>query len=223
MGQKVNPKALRLGIVDNWDSVWYDNYNYKNKILEDYQIRNFLTKELSRAGVSTIKIFRKAENLQIKADVARPGVVFGKSNIDVEFLLVDLKKLINQKNITLDIIETKNPDSNAHLLSAWISGQIEKRIPFRRAMKMAIQKCLKSGAKGVKVSCSGRLGGIEIARCEWYKEGKIPLHTIRSNVQYSLNEAHTTYGKIGVKVWIYHGDKHRSKGIKNAQPKENQI
>ncbi len=211
MGQKTNPKALRLGIADEWDSVWYDSANYSKKIMQDFIIRNYLNEELSRAAVTKIKILRKSDHLEIVPVVARPGVIFGKTNIDLELITKELRDKLKITNLKITIEENKNPDANAKLLSTWICGQIEKRIPFRRAMKMAIQKCLKSGAKGVKVSCSGRLGGIEIARCEWYKEGKIPLHTFRSIIDYSFNEALTTYGKIGVKVWIYHGDKLKTK------------
>tara|TARA_B100000427_G_scaffold101850_1_gene84046 strand:+ start:3558 stop:4220 length:663 start_codon:yes stop_codon:yes gene_type:complete len=206
MGQKTNPKALRLGITDDWDSVWYDFYNYSDKVIEDLTIRTFLKQELSRAGVSLINIKRKSDQLEVNVVCARPGVIFGKSGIDLDIVNEQLRKKIKQKNLILNIIENKAPDATAALISSWICGQIEKRIPFRRAMKSAMQKCLKSGVNGVKVSCSGRLAGIEIARCEWYKEGKIPLHTLRAKIDYSFNEALTTYGKIGVKVWLYKGE-----------------
>tara|TARA_B100000427_G_scaffold138364_1_gene115102 strand:+ start:3454 stop:4119 length:666 start_codon:yes stop_codon:yes gene_type:complete len=206
MGQKANPKALRLGITDDWDSTWYDFYNYSDKLLEDFKIRNFLKSELSRAGISSINILRKSDQLEVNVICARPGIIFGKTGIDLEIVNEQLSKLINQKNLVINIVENKSPDATASLIAAWICGQIEKRIPFRRAMKSAMQKCLKSGVNGVKVSCSGRLAGIEIARCEWYKEGKVPLHTLRANIDYSFNEALTTYGKIGVKVWLYKGD-----------------
>ena len=220
MGQKANPKALRLGITDNWDSTWYDFYNYYDKLLEDFKIRNFLKLELTRAGISSINILRKSDQLEVNVVCARPGIIFGKTGIDLEIVNEQLSKLINHKNLVINIVENKSPDASAPLIAAWICGQIEKRIPFRRAMKSAMQKCLKSGVNGVKVSCSGRLAGIEIARCEWYKEGKVPLHTLRANIDYSFNEALTTYGKIGVKVWLYKGDvikKNKGKLVENVK------
>tara|TARA_B100000427_G_scaffold329816_1_gene348088 strand:+ start:3445 stop:4116 length:672 start_codon:yes stop_codon:yes gene_type:complete len=222
MGQKTNPKALRLGITQGWDSTWYDFYNYSDKVLEDFKIRNFLKTELSRAGVSLIDIKRKSDQLEINVVCARPGIIFGKTGLDLEVINEQLRKKIKQNNMVINIVENKSPDATAALISAWICGQIEKRIPFRRAMKSAMQKCLKSGVNGVKVSCSGRLAGIEIARCEWYKEGKIPLHTLRAKIDYSFNEALTTYGKIGVKVWLYKGDvikKENNKGLQEVYVK----
>ena len=208
MGQKVNPKSFRLGISDEYDSVWYDIDKYSNKILEDFQIRLYLKKELQRAGVIKIQILRKTEQVEVKVTVSRSGVVFGKKGIDINFLKEDLKNKINSK-IILNVLQLDNPDCSAKHISSWVCSQIEKRVPFRRAMKMAIQKCLKAGANGVKISCSGRLGGVEIARTEWYKEGKIPLHTLRAIIDYSFNEALTTYGKTGVKVWIYKGESNK--------------
>ena len=205
MGQKTNPKSFRLGITQEWDSVWFNLDNYSDNVLEDFKIRDFLSTELQRAGVSNIVIFRKAEQTEANVTVSRPGIIFGKSGLDLDIVKKQLSKLLKKK-VGVNIIENKSPDSTASLLSSWICTQIEKRVPFRRAMKMAIQKCLKSGANGVKVSCSGRLAGVEIARCEWYKEGKIPLHTLRAKIDYAFNEALTTFGKIGVKVWIYKGD-----------------
>ena len=221
MGQKVNPKAFRLGVTEDWDSVWFEEANYKNNILEDFKIRNFVKKELARSGVSKVKILRKADQLDVLVTVARPGVIFGKSNIDLELIIEELSHLINRK-LSIKIIENDNPDCTADLIAAWICGQIEKRVPFRRAMKMGMQKCLKSGANGVKILSSGRLGGVEIARSEGYKEGKVPLHTIRAIVDYSFKEALTTYGKIGVKVWIYKGEKLKNKEtVKSALSKKN--
>ncbi len=222
MGQKAKPKSLRLGITDDWDSIWYDTYNYNKKVLEDFKIRNYLKAEFSRAGVSSITVKRKSDQIEVNVHVARSGMIFGKAGLDIEFITADLKKKIKQTNLVINIIELKNPDTNAALIAAWICGQIEKRIPFRRAMKMAMQKSLKSGVNGVKVSCAGRLGGIEIARCEWYKEGKIPLHTLRAKIDYAFDEALTTYGKIGVKVWLYKGEKIITKGIqeKDVKPKK---
>ena len=221
MGQKVNPKAFRLGITEDWDSIWFEESNYKNNILEDFEIRKFIKAELSRAGISKVKILRKADQLDVLVTAARPGVIFGKSNIDLDFIVEELQKKINRK-LSIKIIENENPDCTAELIASWVCGQIEKRVPFRRAMKMAIQKCLKSGANGVKILSSGRLGGVEIARSEGYKEGKVPLHTLRAIVDYSFKEALTTYGKIGVKVWIYKGEQLKSKElVKSAESKEN--
>jgi small subunit ribosomal protein S3 len=206
MGQKANPKSLRLGISDDWESTWYDFYNYSDKVMQDYVIRNYLNNEFSRCGVSSIRINRKSDQIDVIVTVSRPGVIFGKNSMDLDLIRLDLSKKINVKNLVINILENKSPDATASLVASWICSQIERRIPFRRAMKSAIQKCLKSGVNGVKVSCSGRLAGIEIARCEWYKEGKIPLHTLRANIDYSLKKADTLYGTIGVKVWLYKGD-----------------
>jgi small subunit ribosomal protein S3 len=206
MGQKVNPKAFRLGVVADWDSVWFDDKTYYKKTLQDYKIRKFLNIELFKAGISKIVIKRKSDFLDIYVSAARPGIIFGAGTIDLEVVSAQLKKIIQDTKLVIHIQEIKNPDSTAPLLAAWICAQIEKRVPFRRAMKMALQKCLKSGSQGVKVACAGRLAGIEIARTEWYKEGKIPLHTIRANIDYSAQNAQTTYGIIGVKVWIYKGE-----------------
>ncbi len=220
MGQKVNPKALRLGFIgaDDWDSVWFDDKLYSEKILQDAKIRKFLNSELNKAGVASIKIKRKADHLDIYVSVARPGIIFGAGSIDLEIISKEVKSLLNIQNLVIHIIELKQPDSDANLLCAWICSQIEKRVPFRRVLKMAIQKSLKSGAKGVKVSASGRLAGIEIARTEWYKEGKIPLHTLRANISYSAQNAFTTYGIIGIKVWIYKGEVTKEK---NQELKQN--
>ncbi len=208
MGQKVNPKALRLGFlgVDDWDSVWFDDKSYAHKVIEDSKIRKFLNTELVKAGVAKIQIKRKADHLDVYVSVARPGMIFGAGSIDLEVINKQLKKHIKIQNLVIHIVELKQPDTDATLLCAWICSQIEKRVPFRRVLKMAIQKSLKSGSKGVKVSASGRLAGIEIARTEWYKEGKIPLHTLRANISYSAQDSYTTYGIIGIKVWIYKGE-----------------
>ena len=222
MGQKVNPKGFRLGVTEESDSIWYDFDNYSEKVYEDFIIRNFIKKELSRAAISAIQIKRKSDNIEVVVHSARTGVIFGKSGIDIDLLSLDLKKLIKRDVVIITIKENKKPDSSANLLASWICGQIEKRVPFRRAMKMAMQKSLKSGVNGVKVSCSGRLGGIEIARCEWYKEGKIPLHTLRAKVDYAFDEALTTYGKIGVKVWLYKGEQLQTSSV-NLEVEKNNV
>lgn len=223
MGQKTRPKALRLGITDNWDSNWYDYSSYGEKVLQDYNIRASLKKDLNRAGIDRILINRKSDSLQIDVYVSRSGLILGKAGLDMDSIKTSLEKKLQLKNISLNIIDIKSADSSASLLSAWICSQLEKRIAFRRAMKMSMQKALKAGVKGVKVACKGRLGGIEIARCEWYKEGKIPLHTLRADIDYSFSEANTTYGKIGVKVWLFKGEKLRRDELEvsNVKSKKN--
>jgi small subunit ribosomal protein S3 len=220
MGQKVHPKLFRLGITDDWDSIWFEEDGYKKNLLEDYIIRKFLNNELSRAGLSKLRILRKSDQLEVHALVSRPGIIFGKSSLDLEVITDQLQKKIKKK-LSIKIIENNNPDNTATLLASWICAQIEKRVPFRRAMKMGMQKCLKSGAKGVKILSSGRLGGVEIARSEGYKEGKVPLHTLRAEIDYALKEAKTTYGIIGVKVWIYKGEKINRKESELVKPKKN--
>lgn len=205
MGQKVNPKLMRLGIVKDWENTWFAIDDYPSLVLEDFYIRNLLKRELSRAAVSDIKINRMSDYIEIIVKVARPGVIFGKNGLDLDVYKEDFMKRTGRR-VNIKIVEEKRPDVSARLLSLWVAGQIEKRIPFRRAMKMAVQRALKSGAEGIKVYCSGRLGGVEIARSEWYREGRVPLHTLRANIDYSFTEALTTYGKIGVRVWIYKGD-----------------
>ena len=175
--------------------------------LEDLYIRDMIKSNFSRAGVSDIKIKRMSDYIEVIVKVARPGVIFGKSGIDLNFYKEHIVKKTGRR-VNIRIVEEKTPDKSSRLLSLWIAGQIEKRVPFRRAMKMAIQRAMKSGAEGVKVYCSGRLGGVEIARSEWYREGRVPLHTLRADIDYSFTEAITTYGKIGVRVWIYNGDKY---------------
>ena len=205
MGQKANPTVLRLGIVKDSDSQWFATADYKTFVMQDYTIRNFIQKELARAGVANISIKRKSDNILIDVQVGRPGVIFGKNGIDLNFHKKYIKKLTG-KSVNISIIEEKSPDTNAALLGLWVTGQLERRIPFRRAMKMAVQRALKAGAKGVRIACAGRLGGVEIARSEWYREGKVPLHTLRADIDYKFTEANTTYGKIGVKVWVYKGE-----------------
>jgi small subunit ribosomal protein S3 len=205
MAQKTHPKLFRLGVSQNWDSSWYSEVNYSKYLFEDHQIRKFITNEFSRAFLSRILINRKSEFIEVTIHVARPGIIFGKSGIDLKFSTEQLKKKLN-RNISIKVVEDKFPDKSAKLLSDFVANQIERRVPFRRAMKSAIQRAMKSGAYGVKVLCSGRLGGVEIARSELYKEGSIPLHTMRAVIDYSLSLASTTYGIIGVKVWLNKGE-----------------
>jgi small subunit ribosomal protein S3 len=205
MGQKANPKSLRLGIIKDWDATWFGTKDYSELLFEDHQIRLVLNEALNRAGISHIQINRKATLIEIVLHVARSGVLTGKKGLDMGPIKDEIKKKIG-KEVSIVVVDEKQPDVNAKLLSEWIAIQLEKRSAFRRAMKMAVQKALKSGAKGIKINCSGRLGGAEIARSEWSREGKVPLHTFRADIDYAFSEALTTYGKIGVKVWVYKGE-----------------
>jgi len=206
MGQKVHPRSIRLGIVKDWDCNWFADASYPALVLEDLAIRKFLKDEFQRAGVARIIINRKAQVTEAIVYVARPGILFPKSgNNDLSLV----QEALNKKHgcsVRITIIEQPNPEANAKLIADWIVAQLEKRVAFRRAMKMAMQKALKSGALGIKCLCSGRLGGVEIARREGYREGKVPLHTLRADIDYAFSEALTTYGKIGVKVWVYNGE-----------------
>ncbi|MCL4496970.1 MAG: 30S ribosomal protein S3 [Candidatus Acidulodesulfobacterium ferriphilum] len=209
MGQKVNPTGLRIGINQSWNSIWYSDRNYSTFLHEDLKIRDFLKKKLYSAGVSKINISRKAEKLIIDIYTARPGMIYGKKgSSEFENLKTELARLIKIKNkdININIIEVKKPEIDATLVAEGIASQLEKRIAFKRAMKKSVSMALKSGAKGIKITCGGRLAGAEIARAEWYREGRVPLHTLRADINYGTAEANTTYGKIGIKVWIYKGD-----------------
>jgi small subunit ribosomal protein S3 len=206
MGQKVNPVGLRLGINKNWDSRWYPVAGtVPSNIGEDYKIRKFLKKELYYAGISQIVIERTAKKLRVTVVAARPGIIIGKKGADIEKLKDRLKKLVG-KDINVNIKEERRPQSSAQLAAENVAMQLERRVAFRRAMKKVIQGAQKAGAKGIKVSVAGRLGGAEMARTEWYLEGRVPLHTLRAKIDYGFAEAHTTYGIIGVKVWIFKGE-----------------
>ena len=206
MGQKVNPIGLRLGINRNWESRWFQSFNdAPQNIAEDHKIRKFLKKELYYASVSDILIERTAKKVRVTVVAARPGIIIGKKGADVEKLKESLKKIVN-KDIFINIKEVKKPQSNAQLAAESVATQLERRIAFRRAMKKVMQGAIKSGAKGIKVRVSGRLAGAEMARTEWYMEGRIPLHTLRAKIDYGFAEALTTYGNIGVKVWIFKGE-----------------
>ncbi|MBE0491173.1 MAG: 30S ribosomal protein S3 [Sulfurospirillum sp.] len=218
MGQKVNPIGLRLGINRNWDSRWYPGGdNLAENIGEDYKIRKYLKKELYYAGVSQIIIERTAKKLRVTVVAARPGIIIGKKGADIEKLRIKLNKLIN-KDVNVNIKEERKAQASAQLAAENVAMQLERRVAFRRAMKKVIQGAQKSGAKGIKISVAGRLGGAEMARTEWYLEGRVPLHTLRARIDYGFAEAHTTYGIIGVKVWIFKGEV-LSNGIQ-AEPKE---
>jgi len=206
MGQKVNPIGLRLGINRNWESRWFPAKDRAPSfIAEDYKIRKLLKKELYFAGVSNIIIERTVKKIRITIVTARPGIVIGKKGADIEKLKAKLQKVLN-KNVAINIKEEKRPLANAQLVAENIAQQIERRVAFRRAMKKAIQGALKQGAKGIKVQVSGRLAGAEMARTEWYLEGRVPLHTLRAKIDYGYTESLTTYGNIGVKVWIFKGE-----------------
>jgi len=205
LGQKINPVGFRLGIIKGWDSNWYDEKSYSGKLQEDMVVRNYLRNRLKKAGVSKILIERTPKNARITINTSRPGVVIGKSGKEIGQLEEELKKVTN-KEIKILISEIKRPELDAQLVAENIAAQLEGRIAFRRAMKQAITAAMRMGAEGIRVKCGGRLGGAEIARTEQYKEGRIPLHTLRADIDYALAEAATIYGKIGVKVWICKGE-----------------
>ncbi len=205
MGQKVNPKGFRLGITDEGDTTWYAKGDYAELVLEDLEIRKYLKNHLYRAGVSKIKLSRRANQITVDLYTARPGLIIGRGGKDIAIVRDALIKKIG-KQVQLNIHEEKNAERSAQLVAESIASQLERRISFRRAMKQAVSKVLRSHAKGIKVKCGGRLGGSEIARKEWYRMGRVPLHTLRAKIDYGFTEAMTIYGKIGVKVWIYSGD-----------------
>lgn len=204
MGQKVNPHGLRVGVIKDWDSTWYAEGNFADNLVEDYQIRKFLKKKLFNAGVSKIEIERTSQ-IRVRVYVAKPGVVIGKGGAEIEKLKKELKKLIG-KEAVIDVVEVKRTDRDAQLVAENIAQQLENRVSFRRAMKSAISRSMKAGVLGIKTSASGRLGGADMARTEFYSEGTIPLQTLRADIDYGFAEADTTYGKVGVKVWIYKGE-----------------
>jgi small subunit ribosomal protein S3 len=207
MGQKTNPIGLRLGINKNWRSRWFINYNtMPENVLGDYELRKFLKKKLYYAGISDIIIERTAKKIRITIFAAKPGIIIGKGGSEIEALKAELQKKIGNKELILNIKEERKPQLSAQLAAENVATQIERRVAFRRAMKKVIQSALKSGAKGIKVQVAGRLNGAEMARTEWYLEGRVPLHTLRAKIDYGFAEALTTYGIIGVKVWIFKGE-----------------
>jgi small subunit ribosomal protein S3 len=207
VGQKVNPVGLRIGIIRDWESKWYANdKDFGTLLMEDVKIREFLKTKLKDAAVSHIEIERAANRVNVTIHTAKPGIVIGKGGAEVEVLRNQLTKLTNDKKVHINISEIKNPELDAILVAESIAQQLERRTSFRRAMKQAIQRTQRAGAKGIKTAVSGRLGGAEIARNEGYSEGTVPLHTLRADIDYGTAEAHTTYGRIGVKVWIYRGE-----------------
>lgn len=206
MGQKVNPHGLRVGVIKDWESRWFaDDENFSDNLVEDYKIREFLKKKLYHAGISKIEIERTNDRVKVLVYTAKPGVVIGKGGAEIEKLKGELAKY-STKKVLVDIKEVKRPDNDAQLVAENIAQQLENRISFRRAMKSCMGRAMKAGAKGIKTSCSGRLGGADMARTEFYSEGTIPLQTLRADIDYGFAEADTTYGKVGVKVWIYKGE-----------------
>ncbi len=205
MGQKVNPIGLRLGIIRTWDSRWYAGKNYASFIYEDYKIRKFLKKKLYHASISKIEIERFTKRIRIRVFAARPGIIIGKKGSEIALLKKELEKMVVPE-ILIDIKEVRRPEIDSQLVAENIALQLERRVAFRRAMKRSVSSAMRFGAKGIKIICSGRLGGAEMARTEWYKEGRIPLHTLRADVDYGFIEAKTTYGTIGIKVFIFKGE-----------------
>ncbi|MBQ0066973.1 MAG: 30S ribosomal protein S3 [Phascolarctobacterium sp.] len=205
MGQKVNPHGFRVGVINTWDSRWYAGKDYQKFLLEDIHIREFIKEKLFLSGISRVEIERASNKVRVSIYTAKPGMVIGRQGANIELLKGDLKKMTTG-DVDVNIVEIKQPDLDAKLVAENIAAQLERRIAFRRAMKQSVGRTMRLGAKGIKVTCSGRLGGAEIARSEFYREGSIPLHTLRADIDYATAEAHTTYGRIGVKVWIYKGE-----------------
>ncbi len=205
MGQKVNPIGLRLGIIKSWDSKWYAGRNYADYILEDYNIRKYLNKKLGHAGISRIEIERSSKRVRLRIFASRPGIIIGKKGSEILILKQELEKQISHE-VMIDIQEVRKPEIDAKLIAESVAQQIIKRVAFRRAMKRGVASAMRFGAMGVKIICSGRLGGAEIARTEWYREGRVPLHTLRADIDYGVTEALTTYGIIGIKVFVFKGE-----------------
>ena len=205
MGQKVNPIGLRLGIVKTWESRWYAGKNYADYILEDYKIRKFVKNKLHHAGISKVEIERSSKHIKLRVFTSRPGIVIGKKGAEISKLKKEIEEKVSQE-VMIDIQEVRKPEIDAQLVAENVALQIERRVAFRRAMKRGVSSAMRFGAMGVKIRCSGRLGGAEMARTEWYKEGRIPLHTLRADIDYGFIEARTTYGLIGVKVFIFKGE-----------------
>lgn len=205
MGQKVHPKGFRIGIIRAWDSNWYADRDYTELIHEDYKVRNYIKERFYTAGISRIEIQRTGNRVRVTIHTAKPGIIIGRGGTEVEQLKVDLTKMTG-KNININIQEIKRPELDAQIVAENVAQQLEKRVSFRRAMKQTVGRTMRANALGIKIAIAGRLGGAEIARTEWYSEGKVPLHTLRADVDYGFAEANTTYGKIGIKVWINRGE-----------------
>jgi small subunit ribosomal protein S3 len=205
VGQKVHPKGLRIGIIRDWDAKWYAEKDFATLLIEDIKLRKYIKKKLFAAGISRIEIERAANRVKVTIHTAKPGIVIGRGGSEVEALRKQVEKMTG-KNVNINIIEVKVAELDAQLVAENVAAQLVKRVSFRRAMKQSVSRTMRMGAQGIKISCSGRLAGAEIARTEWYNEGKVPLHTLRADIDYGFAEADTTYGKIGVKVWIYKGE-----------------
>ncbi len=216
MGHKVNPVGFRVGIIRNWDSVWYaTDADFGSQLREDIELRKFVKARLKHAGVSRIIIERPAGKIKVTVHTSRPGVVIGKKGAEIDAVRRELVQKFG-KEVQVFIVEIRRPEAEAQLVAENIAFQLERRVAFRRAMKRAVQSAMRMGAKGVRINCAGRLGGAEIARTEWYREGRVPLHTLRADVDYGFAEAHTTYGVIGVKVWVFNGEKLGDSDSENA-------
>ena len=221
MGQKVNPHGLRVGVIKNWDSRWFvEDKKFGDTLVSDYQIRKYLKNELQKAGVPKIEIERDSHRVRVFIHCAKPGMVIGKGGAEIDKYKARLEKMVGMP-VALNVVEVKSPDLNAQLVAENIASQLEGRVAFRRAMKMAIRNTMRLGAKGIKICCSGRLGGAEIAKSEHYHEGTIPLQTLRADIEYGFWEANTTYGKIGIKVWIYRGEILNEVNRTAAAPRDN--
>ncbi|MBX9389506.1 30S ribosomal protein S3 [Streptomonospora nanhaiensis] len=206
MGQKVNPHGFRLGVTTDYKTRWYADKLYKDYVKEDVAIRRMLNRGMERAGISKVEIERTRERVRVDIHTARPGIVIGRRGSEADRIRADLEKLTNKKQVQLNILEVKNPEIDAQLVAQGVAEQLSSRVAFRRAMRKAMQSAMKSGAKGIRIQCGGRLGGAEMSRSEFYREGRVPLHTLRADIDYGFFEARTTFGRIGVKVWIYKGD-----------------
>ena len=215
MGQKTNPIGFRLGVIKSWESRWFSEKAYSKLLQEDINIRKFLMKKLASAGISKVVIERPAKLAKITIHTSRPGVIIGKKGSDIEKLKRDISKTTSG-NVSINIVEIKKPELDSQLVADNIAQQLERRVAFRRAMKRAVQSAMRLGALGIRVNCSGRLGGAEIARTEWYREGRVPLHTLRADIDYGVSRANTTYGICGVKVWIFKGEKF-DKDLNNSE------
>ncbi|MGI6468558.1 MAG: 30S ribosomal protein S3 [Syntrophomonadaceae bacterium] len=223
MGQKVHPKGFRIGVIRDWDSNWFADRDYTELLHEDYKIRNYIKDKFYAAGISKVEIQRTGNRLRVTIHTAKPGIIIGRGGQEVETLKAELIKMTN-KNVNINIQEIKRPELDAQIVAENVAQQLEKRISFRRAMKQTVSRTMRANAVGIKIAISGRLGGAEIARTEWYAEGKVPLHTLRADIDYGFAEANTTYGKIGIKVWLNRGEimpeaKQRPKQVKEEAVK----
>lgn len=217
MGQKTHPTGFRLGVIKKWDSNWYAEGSYVESLHSDLQLRRYIKKELYHAGISSVQIERKGKQVKINIFAARPGIIIGKKGQEVDKLKSQIQKMLAGKELFLNIKEERKPEISAQLVAESIATQLERRVAFRRAMKKSVSTAMRFGAKGIRINCSGRLAGAEIARMEWYREGRVPLHTLRADIDYGTAEAHTTYGIIGVKVWIFRGEVYFGKDARRLE------